>query len=160
MEPVVCEDDDRHRRVPKIVWKTERKPVVVNEDGIQILVEEFFGHDQQEAQGNRSVVADIGSNPISNEIFGIRVNGFLPGLQSDIGHNVVIGKNCMICGQVGIAGSATIGDYVTIGGRVAVRDHTRVDSHELSSVTELISVVEKLTLHESGSCIGGGVKMV
>ncbi|KAI9075339.1 hypothetical protein K1719_042744 [Acacia pycnantha] len=152
MEPVVCEDDDRHRRVPKIVWKIERKPVVVNEDGIQILVEEFFRYeqDQQEAHGNRSVVTDIGSNPISSEISGIRVNGFLPGLQSDIGHNVVIGKNCMICGQVGIAGSAT----------VAVRDHRRVDGHELSSVTELISVVEKLTLHESGSCIDGGVKMV
>lgn len=40
MKPIVSKNDDRHRRIANIVGKTRLKAVVVDEDGIQILVKE------------------------------------------------------------------------------------------------------------------------
>lgn len=44
MELVVGNDDDRHRRVPKIVRKIEHKTIVVYKDRIQILVKKLPRH--------------------------------------------------------------------------------------------------------------------
>lgn len=44
MELVVGDDNDRHRRVPKIVRKIEHKTIVVYKDRVQILVKKLSRH--------------------------------------------------------------------------------------------------------------------
>lgn len=44
MELVVGEDDDGDRRVPEVIRQIEPEPVVVDENGVQVLVEQLLGH--------------------------------------------------------------------------------------------------------------------
>lgn len=44
MEFVVGQNYHRHRRVAEVVRELEGEPVVVDENGVQILIEQLFGH--------------------------------------------------------------------------------------------------------------------
>lgn len=44
MELVVSKNDDRHRRVPEIVWQIEDEAVVVDKYCVQRLVEQLSGY--------------------------------------------------------------------------------------------------------------------
>ncbi|KAJ0960845.1 hypothetical protein J5N97_001294 [Dioscorea zingiberensis] len=44
MEPVVGEDDDGDRRVPEVVRDIKHKPIIVDENGVEILIKELLRH--------------------------------------------------------------------------------------------------------------------
>lgn len=44
MELVVGEDDDGDRRIPEVIGQIEPEPVVVDENGVQVLVEQLLRH--------------------------------------------------------------------------------------------------------------------